>query len=137
MRSPTINATKTVTKRTFSPITGVATDTSPRLSATMVSACPATNSAAITAGCHSGYGPGPARSGSSTTKQPAATTFSTNVDRHTPTAASVARFSDSAAATYSRLLASGSNRCSGRSVTETAGMSGRPIVTQAARAGQV
>ena len=67
-----------------------------------------------------GRGPGPAGQASSTAKHAAPATLSTNVARHTPTRASAARFSDSAAATYSRLLANGNSRCSGSSAAAAA-----------------
>src|SRR4051812_14132253 len=101
-------------------MTGVATETSPRLRAIIVSAWPATNSAASVSACHGGCGPGPGASGSSAAKQTAAATFITNVVRHTPARVSVARFSDSAAATYSTLLSSGNKRCSGRAAADDA-----------------
>src|SRR3954467_4910957 len=80
------------------------------------------NSIAIAPACQSGAGPGPARpSSSSGAKHAAATTFITKVDRQTPARPWAARLSDSAAATYSRLLANGNRRWSGRSVAGLVG----------------
>ena len=77
---------KNATSTTFSPSTGVATDTSPLCNALNVKICPKKNSVPARTGCHpSATGrPAPPSSQNGAKKSPIAT-FDTNAVRHTPT----------------------------------------------------
>jgi hypothetical protein len=73
MGSPMSTATKIATRRIFRPSTGVATETSPVLSATSVNTCPPKNRRPASGGCHhrdgDGIRPPRSRSGAATSTE--------------------------------------------------------------------
>gem|GEM_PF-5249518 len=93
-----INATHT----DFVPITGVVTETSPRLIAKKRHNCATINSAPVTTGCHHTAESEPttgSRQNQSGINASAATPLATNVERHTPAPCSAAPFKHNAPTT--------------------------------------
>jgi hypothetical protein len=86
----------------FVPITGVVTDTSPRLIAKKRHNCATINSAPVTTGCHHTAASEPtsgSRQNHTGINATAATPLATNVERHTPAPCSVAHFKHNAPTT--------------------------------------